>query len=99
MKDCTKCNGTFKWKQPYDGTKIPEGDNPCTCNGPKSSPATSAPRVEVPIEQIVAEITAIKGTMVIPTVDGLETVKTECPLSPEMVEGIWKYAISRKMSR
>ena len=46
---------------------------------------TAKPRVEVPIEQIVAEIQAIKGEMK--------------EMSGEAQEGIWKYAISRKMSR
>jgi len=30
-KQCTKCNGEFTWKQPYDGTKEPCGTTPCTC--------------------------------------------------------------------
>ena len=30
-KECTKCGGGFTWKQPYDGTKVPAGDKPCTC--------------------------------------------------------------------
>ena len=30
-KECTKCGGEFTWKQPYDGTKNPCGDKPCTC--------------------------------------------------------------------
>ena len=30
-KECTKCSGEFTWKLPYDGTKTPVGDKPCTC--------------------------------------------------------------------
>ena len=84
MKSCTKCKGTFTWKQPYDGTKIPEGENPCNCGKPKQSGA--APKAEIPIEQIVAEITAIEGT-----------IPEESRNAPENIEGKWKYAISRKI--
>jgi len=39
-KECTKCSGEFTWKQPYDGTKLPSGDKPCTCS-PKAGKAVS----------------------------------------------------------
>lgn len=38
-KECTKCSGEFTWKQPYDGTKTPVGDKPCTCT-PKVAKAS-----------------------------------------------------------
>ena len=43
-KVCTKCEGEFEWKQPYDGTKLPAGSNPCTCT-PKAVKNT-APVIE-----------------------------------------------------
>lgn len=113
IKICTKCKGDFTWKMPYDGSKIPTGDRPCTCT-PKQPKAenksAAAHRVEVPIEQICAEITAIRGVMatamakINTNVDGTSETQgaTEiqpAPLTSEMIEGIWKFAISRKMSR
>jgi hypothetical protein len=38
-KICTKCDGEFTWKMPYDGTKEPSGKKPCTC-----TPKATAPR-------------------------------------------------------
>ena len=67
------------------GIYCPDGKN---CQGSQTvsgTLTTAKPRVEVPIEQIVAEIQAIKGEMK--------------EMSGEAQEGIWKYAISRKMSR
>ena len=82
---------------PYDGTKNPAGDNPCSCGAHAESKPSAAPRVEVPIEQIVAEIQAIKGIMgKMPTDLQIQTLE-DPDMTPEMVEGIWKFAISRKM--
>ena len=97
MKTCNKCQGTFSWKMPYDGTKLAAGDNPCSCGGHTESKPSTAPRVEVPIEQIVAEIVAIKGTMAKISNDIQADRLDEPDMTPEMVEGIWKFAISRKM--
>lgn len=97
MKVCTKCQGTFEWKLPYDKTKIPSGDKPCTCGSPKTESKSVTPRVEVPIDTIVDEIIKIKGTMI--GKQGEEGKDTKIFLTEAMVEGIWKFAISRKMSR
>jgi len=98
---CKNCGTGLVWKKPYvqgeppvnpDGTKH-------TCDAPAAAP-TGKPRVEIPIEQIVAEISVIQGTMATSGKDnegkeiGKHLVYTEA-----MIEGIWKYAISRKMSR
>ena len=111
MNTCNKCQGKFTWAKPYTGDKVPSGDNPCTCDNHSAAPKPAgAPRVEVPIEQIVAEIIAIKGTMVVDVtpintnIDGTTSTQGEAQImpaqmTPEMVEGIWKFAISRKMSR
>ena len=96
---CKNCGISLVWAKPYvqgnppvnpDGTKH-------TCDAPKglAERKTGAPRVEVPIEQIVAEIIAIQGTIVAKN-DAGETKETNV-WSAEMVEGIWKFAISRKM--
>tara|TARA_R110000787_G_scaffold1459_8_gene6019 strand:- start:1673 stop:1951 length:279 start_codon:yes stop_codon:yes gene_type:complete len=92
MNTCNKCQGKFTWAKPYTGDKIPVGDNPCSCENHSAAPksAGGAPRVEVPIEQIVSEIEAIKAAIG-------EIVDTTS--ENVMVEGIWKFAISRKMSR
>lgn len=39
-KTCTKCNGEFEWKMPYDGTKLPTGSNPCQCSAKKTAKTT-----------------------------------------------------------
>ncbi len=97
MNTCNKCQGKFTWAKPYTGDKVPSGDNPCTCDGSSSVPkSTGAPRVEVPIEQIVAEIQAIRGTFSNKDSEGAIIDIYE---SAAMTEGIWKFAISRKMSR
>lgn len=44
-KQCTKCEGEFTWKQPYDGTKEPCGSKPCTC-APKASKAAPKQQTE-----------------------------------------------------
>ncbi len=100
MNTCNKCQGKFTWAKPYTGDKVPAGDNPCTCDAhPVASKPTATPRVEVPIEQIVAEIIAIKGTMAKISNDIQADRLDEPDMTPEMIEGIWKFAISRKMSR
>ena len=114
---CKNCGISLVWAKPYvkgnppvnpDGTKhICDAPAPSRNAEPRGH---ATPRVEVPIEQIVAEIIAVKGTMATTNLmtnahpDG--TVETQggetiipAPMSPEMVEGIWKFAISRKMSR
>lgn len=97
MNTCNKCQGKFTWAKPYTGDKVPAGDNPCTCDAhPVASKPTATPRVEVPIEQIVAEIIAIKDTMATKKEGDNNTY---VDLTPQMIEGIWKFAISRKMSR
>jgi len=40
-KICTKCEGEFEWKMPYDGTKLPTGSKPCTCSPKKTSQSES----------------------------------------------------------
>lgn len=97
---CRNCGVVLVWATPYVKGKPPVekdgSDHICAAKSP-NNPA--APRAEVPIEQIVAEIAAIKGAMVMkptdPATEGEEPFLA--PMSPEMIEGIWKYAISRKM--
>ncbi len=89
---CKNCGVTLVWAKPYvqgnppvnpDGTKH-------ICDAPKglAERKVGAPRVEVPIEQIVAEIALVRGACP-EGGGGIDTI----------IEGIWKFAISRKMSR
>jgi len=89
---CKNCGITLAWKKPYvqgeppinpDGTKH-------TCDAPKglAERKVGAPRVEIPIEQILDEIGKIR-----------EICPDTLTDNNTMIEGIWKYAISRKMSR
>lgn len=92
---CKNCGVTLVWAKPYvqgnppvnpDGTKH-------ICDAPKglAERKTGAPRVEVPIEQICDEIGKVRAMC--PVDEGnLQNQNT-------MIEGIWKFAISRKMSR
>jgi len=91
---CRDCKAVLKWKEPYE-----QGARPVNPDGTAhncKAPQPKAPRPEVPIEQIVAEIQAIKG-VIYPNTPAQTDDNLEPELSPEMVEGIWKYAISRKM--
>lgn len=102
MKTCTKCQGTFEWKQPYDKTKIPSGDKPCTCGTftITDKKITTVTIKEVPIEQICDEIIAIQGTFIRKSASNNKPIEeTKFGFSEAMIEGIWKFAISRKMSR
>jgi len=89
---CKNCGVTLAWKKPYvqgeppvnaDGTKH-------TCDAPQglAERKTGAPSPEVPIEQIIDEIGKIRA--ICP--EGGSGIDT-------MIEGIWKYTISRKMRR
>lgn len=93
---CRECGKTLVWAQPYV-----KGNPPVEADGSKhicsKNNTAASPKAEIPIEQIVAEITAIKATMIVEGQDGLETDKLKVPITSEMIEGIWKYAISRKM--
>ena len=99
MNTCNKCQGKFTWAKPYTGDKVPAGDNPCRCGDGSfistGDSAKSNPRVEVPIEQICAEIIAVKGTMA----GNLDGESDKIVMTEAMIEGIRKFAISRKMSR
>lgn len=90
MPNCNRCGKEIKWREPYvKGDKpLNMDDTPHQCSAP-AKPSGSA-RPETPIEQIVAEIQAIKAE-----IGEIKDMNTEVAL----VEGIWKYAISRKMQR
>lgn len=96
---CRDCGKTLVWSTPYVKGKPPVETDGSEHNCAAPAAAVGKPRVEVPIEQICAEITAVMGTMSQKGQDGMETPTEIIPMSPEMIEGIWKFAISRKMSR
>ena len=104
MTQCNRCKGEIKWPENYSPGNKPNNmdGSPHNCpaqGSPQSKPAQAVARPEVPIEQLVAEITAIQGTMMESMVTGIDEVEKKLHITEAMIEGIWKYAISRKMAR
>jgi len=58
-KECTKCSGEFTWKQPYDGTKVPCGDNPCTCTPKAVKAKPREPDYSEPIQDDIGDFTIL----------------------------------------
>ena len=98
MTQCNRCKAEIKWPENYSPGNKPNNPDgtPHTC-AKQGSPA-GQPRAEIPIEQLVAEIQAIQGTMQKEFIDGMEQVEQKLSMTEAMIEGIWKYAISRKMA-
>ena len=85
MKTCNKCQGTFSWKMPYDGTKLAVGDNPCSCGGHKENFAENFSKPKVTPSEILGEIAVF-----------YELYKD---VDAAKFESIAKIYISRSMSR
>ena len=104
MTQCNRCKAEIKWPENYaPGNKPNNMDgSPHACAGKSTGFAETrqnTPRVEIPIEQLVAEIQAIQGTMAYEITTGMDEVEKKLVYTEAMIEGIWKYAISRKMAR
>ena len=92
MKTCTKCNGTFDWKLLYDKTKIPCGDNPCTCPAFTANATSETPPVEQTPKSPKVTPTEILGEIAV----FYELYKD---VDPAKFESMAKIYISRNMAR
>ena len=97
MANCKQCNASITWGDHYVKGDKPKNMDGSThyCKGNQSQNFAEnyrAPKKEVTVEEILAELAIIQGFFFKEAVEFAQ-------LSDAYVEGAFKYLISRKMSR